>query len=474
MELRSGDHHGMDSRVVEVSASAGNPEELLKYCVEPPEDLDTERKTARLVGPVTIRVDAPPNAKIAWLSIGAGFRTHQLDAAAQTKNEIGYAVGEPVNFTAIYTSDVPTDQQHWHYNVDEEVVLDEPAETVYCRYVGDPALNQVRIYAHCIDDEPREPSPMVVTHTWTEDGERKRHVADLGGAADYEVQVDGEPVNESVRMQVLSDGPNAAIETDDAQAGVDTTDATDWVEAMKLVHARHAGEKGVFACFGDSITDSRAFWFSLKHARKDAPPEMVAAFQTVSGHMLDDCWDRKGAQFGNQGSMAIEWAYQNIDGWLRNLNPEAAIFMFGTNDLNNINAAKYEERLREIMQRCLDNGTVVILSTIPPRNTFEEKSAEFADVARAVADDMNLPLVDFHAEIMRRRPDDWNGALDKFAAYEGYDVPTLIARDGVHPSNPKQYSATYSDEALNNCGFALRNQMVLMKYAEVIGEVLGG
>ena len=52
MELRTGDHHGMDSRVVEISASAGDPGELLKYCVDPPADLDTERKTARLIGAV--------------------------------------------------------------------------------------------------------------------------------------------------------------------------------------------------------------------------------------------------------------------------------------------------------------------------------------------------------------------------------------------------------------------------------------
>ncbi|MDP7348805.1 MAG: GDP-mannose 4,6-dehydratase, partial [Phycisphaeraceae bacterium] len=62
-----------------------------------------------------------------YTQVNVNGTVHLLDAAAQTKNEIGYAVGEPVNFTAIYTSDVPTDQQHWHYNVDEEVVLDEPA-----------------------------------------------------------------------------------------------------------------------------------------------------------------------------------------------------------------------------------------------------------------------------------------------------------------------------------------------------------
>ena len=85
---------------------------------------------------------------------------------------------------------------------------------------------------------------------------------------------------------------------------------------------------------------------------------------------------------------------------------------------------------------------------------------------------LQVPLVDYHAEILRRRPTDWDGALEAFAAYEGYEVPTLICRDGVHPSNPAAYSATYSEEALNRNGFSLRNALVLSAYADLIREVL--
>ena len=47
-----------------------------------------------------------------------------------------------------------------------------------------------------------------------------------------------------------------------------------------------------------------------------------------------------------------------------------------------------------------------------------------------------MPLIDYQAEILKRRPDDWDGALPKFKDVPGseYEVPTLIARDGVHPS----------------------------------------
>ncbi len=46
-------------------------------------------------------------------------------------------------------------------------------------------------------------------------------------------------------------------------------------------------------------------------------------------------------------------------------------------------------------------------------------------------------------------------------------MPTLIARDGVHPSNPKKFRNDYSDKSLKYNGFALRNYLALTKSAEV-------
>ena len=51
-------------------------------------------------------------------------------------------------------------------------------------------------------------------------------------------------------------------------------------------------------------------------------------------------------------------------------------------------------------------------------------------------------------------------------------MPTLVSRDGVHPSYPKKYEGDYSEEALKNSGYGLRSYLTLLAYADVIRGVL--
>jgi hypothetical protein len=246
-----------------------------------------------------------------------------------------------------------------------------------------------------------------------------------------------------------------------------------WVEPMKKVHARFKGQPGTFATFGDSITVSMAFWAPLRHTRKNMTPDTEAAFKLVNGFMKLECWDKwRGPDFGNEGGMTILWAEKNIHQWLFKHKPETALIMFGTNDLTSVPLDGYDRKLRRVVEVCLNNGTVPILSTIPPRAGLLKRSEETAVLIRKVASDMKVPLCDYFAECMKRRPDDWNGADAKFNEYKGYEVPTLIARDGVHPSNPKKYYGDYSEEGLKSSGFVLRNYVTLRAYAEVIRAVL--
>jgi hypothetical protein len=97
----------------------------------------------------------------------------------------------------------------------------------------------------------------------------------------------------SLLITAASAGPAAeaqAAESDDA-----------WVASMKAVHEKFDGRRGTFAQFGDSITVSRAFWFGLRYAPKNTSAEMARALDLVKGHMLEECWDWKGPEFGSQG-----------------------------------------------------------------------------------------------------------------------------------------------------------------------------
>ena len=159
-------------------------------------------------------------------------------------------------------------------------------------------------------------------------------------------------------------------------------EAAAWVAPMREVHAKFTGKAGTFAQFGDSITVTFAYWAPLQYERKNLDDVGKRAWGRVSGYMLKECWRWKGAEFGSDGGKTVRWAEQHVDEWLKKLNPEAALIMFGTNDLNQLKAEDYDAGLRAVVKKCLANGTVVILSTIPPRHGQLEKSEQFADIAR--------------------------------------------------------------------------------------------
>lgn len=246
-----------------------------------------------------------------------------------------------------------------------------------------------------------------------------------------------------------------------------------WVAAMKDVHARYKGTPGTLAMFGDSITVTMAFWAPLQWEPKAMPADMTAALATVKTYMKPDGWAKwKGPKYGSNGGMTIRWADENIDTWLKGLNPETAVILFGTNDLGGLERTEFQAKTAAVVERCLRNGTVVILTTLPPRSGRVEKGKDFADAVREVARAKKVPLIDYQAEILKRRPDDWDGSLPKFKGVKGsaYEVPTLIARDGVHPSYPKAHQ-DYSADSLSKNGYALRNYLTVLAYAEVIEGV---
>jgi lysophospholipase L1-like esterase len=192
-------------------------------------------------------------------------------------------------------------------------------------------------------------------------------------------------------------------------------DAPEWVEPMREVHARFRGTAGTLALFGDSISVSQAFWSPLRGEPQGMTPRAAAAHQRVQAYLQPECWSEwRGAEHGNEGGMTIRWAHENVDAWLKKLNPESAVVMFGSNDLGQLAADEYEQKTADVVDRCLANGTIVLLTTPPPRSGMLDKSKQFAEAVRRVAREKRVPLIDYQAEILRRRPDDWDGSLPQF------------------------------------------------------------
>jgi hypothetical protein len=200
----TGDHYGLNDHVVEIRTNGSDREDFVKVLHEPPADFDPKRTSNRAHGPFVARIAAPPGMKIAWFSGGGNFMAHQGDGAPRTKNSMAWAAEDPKDFKEFYRAEVPAGQSHWHYNADVEVKLDAPAKTVYLRYVGDPGVNNLRIFAHCVEDVPPSVSPVRITHAWREQGVLKTQVVTLEKPGPYEVTTDDDPVDVSIEIAVPS------------------------------------------------------------------------------------------------------------------------------------------------------------------------------------------------------------------------------------------------------------------------------
>ena len=202
------------------------------------------------------------------------------------------------------------------------------------------------------------------------------------------------------------------------QPSTPAADDRAWVEAMKKVHAHFTGRQGTFAQFGDSITVTLAYWSPLRHERKGMPAEGQSAFETVNAYLLPECWDKwKGPAYGSDGGQTARWARQNIDAWLKKLNPEVALIMFGTNDVRlGVPIDDYEKTSGKSSRSAstMAPWSSSARSHRGPRVGWRSSRPSSPRSIRKIAREMNLPLVDYHAAIVKRRPEDWNGSLAKF------------------------------------------------------------
>jgi hypothetical protein len=278
-----------------------------------------------------------------------------------------------------------------------------------------------------------------------------------------------------------------------------------WAEAMHEVHQNYNNTYGdgvAISRFGDSITVSQAFFQPLAPLGSggrnytNIDPDASAALDWIRSAVPSVCWTWQVSgvdQHGAQGGVTSDWPLtpapdtwpdympgeRKIDYWLREDNPAIAVVMLGTNDLpTSVTPNIYEQNLAQIVSACEANGTIPVLTAIPPYHGFEDGPPGLQDRADAfqqavwdLALGASVPLIDYHGEILARNPHNpplgtWDGADPTWDGYSGYEVPTSISRDGIHPSN---WSAGLGDfmDGLNTNGYELRNYMTLQMAYQV-------
>ena len=246
-----------------------------------------------------------------------------------------------------------------------------------------------------------------------------------------------------------------------------------WVEAMREAHKRFKGTPGALGQYGDSITITMAFLAPHSYGKTIIPakcPDEIKPRLEIVDKYLDKHGTRKllnqwkDPKYGNNGSMTVAWPFANIVTWQETCKPEVCVILFGTNDVNaGPHPPDYTEQMAYVIDRCLADGTIPMLTTLPPhggqktnpgvlRTVIELRRAQLA-VARA----RKIPLIDLYQEMLTRQPENW----DK-----------ILMGDMLHPSFPKDFQQDFTEEGLKNSGYTLRSYLTFMRLSEVIEKVL--
>lgn len=263
------------------------------------------------------------------------------------------------------------------------------------------------------------------------------------------------------------------------------TESWDYATAAKATLKKFTGTPGVVLHLGDSITIDLAYGqWALKSDKKSAAEKAILDWMHCGKKDKTDGWflatEKIGwrvSQTAASGVMASEFlkggknakdgkpGLPALADTIKTYNPQMAVLMLGTNDASNQRKADdFIVDMTAIIDRLQANGTVVILSSIPPHSPQPKLAQEYNERLYTLAKAKQIPFLDFYGEILKRRPgESWNG--------------TLLGKGDVHPSdsgpNGVQAWSEPTEENLNQCGYLLRAWLTVHKIMEVKEKVMG-
>ena len=255
------------------------------------------------------------------------------------------------------------------------------------------------------------------------------------------------------------------------------TEVWDYAPAMREVATRFTGREGVVLHLGDSITYASPYTAWARNGAGKTPEEEAILRWSHCGEQNDlDGWHLAShdvafcrsftAACGVASEEYIAGGKNGLPPFeeiVQTYNPQIVVLMLGTNDAwQERTVEDFAGAMETIVARLLANGTIVVLSTIPPMILNPELAQQCNEELWRLAERHRLPVIDYYGEIVARRPGmSWDGTL-----MERGDPHPTASRAGVTPeSHP-------TPENLCESGYLLRGWLTVRKLVEVKARVL--
>lgn len=236
------------------------------------------------------------------------------------------------------------------------------------------------------------------------------------------------------------------------------------VRGLRAIAARGAQQDGVFAKIGASATVSSAFLQCFVGSKVDlgAHTALAPSITHFSQPLLDGktSFDRTSlsATVGWSAGKAITGTPSPLTQEVDAIAPRFAVVMYGTNDIQLNNIFGYGDNMLTLTDQLIARGVIPVLTTIMPRDDSASADLQvprYNAVLRAVAQARQIPLIDFHRELI------------------------VLADHGLGPDNlhPSSYSggACQLTAAGLTSGYNIRNLLTLqtldrLRRVLVVGE----
>jgi lysophospholipase L1-like esterase len=243
----------------------------------------------------------------------------------------------------------------------------------------------------------------------------------------------------------------------------------DYAPAMKEVAKKFKGTQGVIVLMGDSITyaNQNTAW-ALAGAGQSAEVKAFLKWSHAGERNdLDGYHNARVDMPGNRSNTAASGVttggYLNgghgglpaLSEILKKFNPQMVVYMLGTNDVKQgQQPAAIIPNVEKSLDAILANGTIPILSTIPPMTGKNPQVEAYNAELKKLAEKKKIPLLDLFGEMKAVNAD-----LDKWLS------------DGVHLTFANAGGAPTA-ENFKNAGYLLRCYCNIMKMMEVKARVI--